>query len=97
MLAAAQALLIVENDTDVDWEVDQDALATTHPHRERLQAAWRAQHRRRPGAMPAPAQICLSPVAERTGHRQSPATMRVYDGPASASTRRTADCSGCTH
>lgn len=93
MLFAARGILTVETDNRVDWEVDQETVAPEHPHRERLRATWRAQDRRRAGALPAVAQICLSPVPQRTGHRTAPATMRAFARPQPAEARRTADCS----
>ncbi len=93
MLSAARTLLIVENDNDVDWEVDQETAAVQHPHRERLQAAWQAPERRRGGSLPRPTQVCLSPVASRQPHRTAPATMRAFARATSGETRRGAHVS----
>jgi hypothetical protein len=93
VLSAARALLIVEDDNDVDWEVDQEAAAVLHPHRGRLAAAWRAPQHRRRGSLPRPAQVCLSPVARHQAHRVAPATMRAFARPAAGETRRAAHVS----
>lgn len=97
MLSAARTLLIVENDHDIDWEVDQEIAGVAHPHRERLRPAWRAQQRRRGGSPPSPAQICLTPVPQRDDHRVAPASMRAFAKPPAAETRRTANFSGWAH
>jgi hypothetical protein len=88
VLASAQALLTVEHDHTVDWEVDQEPPAAQHPHRERLAAAWRAQHRRRGGALSAREHTCLSPLPSRSDHRQAAPTMRAFPALPSAETRR---------
>ncbi len=81
LLAAARSLLNVEYDQDVDWEVDQEpAIATQHPHRERLGAAWRGPDRRRAGQPPAREQVCLSPLPSRDSHRRATPTMRPLPG-----------------
>ncbi len=71
-LELARAILLLEDDYDVDWEVDEDASGSgSHPHRVPLRSRRRA---RRPGA-PAPGeQVCVSPVeggrARQHGQRQ---------------------------
>jgi hypothetical protein len=56
----ARSFLLLEDDYEVDWEVDQDEPShAPHPHRAPLR---RGCARRRPGQIPAPAQPCLSPV-----------------------------------
>jgi hypothetical protein len=95
LLATARSLLIVEDDRDVDWEVDQEPAGHgTHPHRERLGAAWGGPHRRRrPGQPPAREQVCLSPLPSRDPHRRATPTMHRVASPDSATARRsTASC-----
>jgi hypothetical protein len=56
----ARSFLLLEDDYEVDWEVGQDEpRRAPHPHRAPLR---RGCARRRPGQIPAPAQLCLSPV-----------------------------------
>jgi hypothetical protein len=59
-LRIARSFLLLEDDYDVDWEVDQDELRpVSHPHRAPLRrgSAWR-----RPGQLPAPTHMCVAPV-----------------------------------
>jgi len=71
----ARSFLLLEDDYDVDWEVDQDEQAgLEHPHRAALRRGVieeRLAHRR-PGQMRAPAQVCVSPVSHG---RRLPARM----------------------
>jgi hypothetical protein len=56
----ARSFLLLEDDYDVDWEVDQDErTCVSHPHRAPLRGGC-AQ--RRAGQLPARPQACLSPV-----------------------------------
>ncbi|HSZ13771.1 MAG TPA: hypothetical protein VK790_07035 [Solirubrobacteraceae bacterium] len=65
-LGRARSFLMLEDDYDVDWEVDQDELARIdHPHRAPLRGSL---GRRRPGQLPHAPQVCISPVVhEATG------------------------------
>jgi hypothetical protein len=59
-LHVARSFLMLEDDYDVDWEVDQDELTRVpHPHRAPLRGGC-AQ--RRVGQVPARPQACLSPI-----------------------------------
>lgn len=67
VLDVAVALLTLEDDYDVDWELPEDfeeALATGAEPR-RPERPLRGQESRRPGALPRPQQPCLSPVPAR--------------------------------
>jgi hypothetical protein len=66
----ARSFLLLEDDYDVDWEVDQDQRDDLeHPHRAQLRnrAIARRLARRRPGQVQPHVQLCLSPV-RRGGH-----------------------------
>jgi hypothetical protein len=59
-LRVARSFLLLEDDYDVDWEVDQDELTRVpHPHRAALRGGC-AQGR--VGQVPARPQACLSPI-----------------------------------
>lgn len=93
LLATARTLLLIEDDHDVDWEVDQEtAAADPHPHRERLGAPWRPRHRRRPGQIPGREQVCLCPLPSRDGHRQAAPSMTRVAAAGSAERQRAASC-----
>jgi hypothetical protein len=63
VLSSVRSLLLLEDDANVDWEVDQErADVSPHPHRERLVAASRRHRARRAGQPPAAEQVCLSPL-----------------------------------
>jgi hypothetical protein len=73
-----RSFLLLEDDYEVDWEVDQDELAElpaygfapgredstsgAHPHRRMLQSRLKS---RRPGVVAAREQVCLCPVGGR--------------------------------
>jgi hypothetical protein len=58
----ARSFLLLEDDYDVDWEVDQDARChAPHPHRAPLR---RGSAPRRPGQLHHASQHCISPVAQ---------------------------------
>lgn len=61
-LRLARAFLTLEDDTPVDWEVDEwgAPAAQEHPHRAPLR---RPSPRRRPGAVPPAPALCISPVS----------------------------------
>jgi hypothetical protein len=60
----ARSFLLLEDDYDVDWEVDQDQRdEPEHPHRAQLRNRARV---RRAGAPVVPPQPCLSPVPSTT-------------------------------
>jgi len=64
-LGLVRSFLLLEDDYDVDWEVDQGERAgVDHPHRAPLQGRGAASRRsRRRAGQPAPAvQLCLSPL-----------------------------------
>ena len=63
VLRLTRAFLLLEDDRDVDWEVDQDERAQAlHPHRVALRRRLRG---RRPGEpLPRP-QACLCPIGAR--------------------------------
>jgi hypothetical protein len=61
----ARSFLLLEDDCDVDWEVDQDQRdELEHPHRAQLRNRAMAERltRRRPGQLRPPEQPCLSPI-----------------------------------
>jgi len=65
-LGLVRSFLLLEDDYDVDWEVDQEErFEVDHPHRAALRrgaVAERLAHRR-PGQPQTPAQVCISPVS----------------------------------
>jgi len=64
-LRLTRSFILLEDDYDVDWEVDQsEQLETPHPHRAPLRGIARD---RRAGSVPAPAQTCLCPVGRPKG------------------------------
>ena len=64
-LRVARAFLMLEDDYDVDWEVDQEGLRhAQHPHRAPLR---RGSSPRRPGQLQHAQQHCISPVASPAG------------------------------
>ncbi|HEX3519717.1 MAG TPA: hypothetical protein VHT29_11870 [Solirubrobacteraceae bacterium] len=71
-LGLFRSFLLLEDDYDVDWEVDQEELTEVdHPHRAALRAgviAERLAHRR-PGQLAPATQLCLSPVSRPGGVR----------------------------
>jgi hypothetical protein len=74
----ARSFLLLEDDYDVDWEVDQDQRDDLeHPHRAQLRNRAIAMRlaRRRPGQVPAHEQLCLSPI-RRDDHTVTPAKPR---------------------
>ncbi len=74
-LRVARSFLLLEDDYEVDWEVGQDELRhAPHPHRAPLRRGFK---RRRSGQLPAPAQVCLSPVG-----RVGPTPPRTHSRPA---------------
>jgi hypothetical protein len=85
----ARSFLLLEDDHDVDWEVDQDERRhAPHPHRAPLR---RGCARRRPGEPPAPPHVCISPVG-----RVAPAPPRARARRADTSAARDGDTStGC--
>ncbi len=84
-LRIARSFLLLEDDYDVDWEVDQDEYRpVAHPHRAPLR---RGSTQRRAGHVPARPPVCLSPIAP-AGHglykarqrRAEPVAERCHDG-----------------
>jgi hypothetical protein len=73
-LATIRSLLLFEDDLGVDWEVDEEPqpIVDTHPHRERLAAAWRTTIARRAGQPPAAEQVCVCPLGGSGPHKPSP-------------------------
>ncbi|HSZ04345.1 MAG TPA: hypothetical protein VK778_03980 [Solirubrobacteraceae bacterium] len=70
----ARSFLLLEDDSDVDWEVGQDEHGhALHPHRAPLR---RGCARRRPGEAPAPPQVCVSPVGRVAPASPQPARSR---------------------
>jgi hypothetical protein len=64
-LGLIRSFLLLENDYDVDWEVDQDEpVEVDHPHRAALRGRALAGRpaRRRPGQPDPALHVCLSPV-----------------------------------
>jgi hypothetical protein len=66
-LRLTRSFLLLEDDYDVDWEVDQDeSMTQIHPHRAPLRGPGSRSRRlaagRRPGELPAVDRPCLSPV-----------------------------------
>jgi len=63
-LRLTRSFLMLEDDYDVDWEVDEDEPTQTHPHRVPLRESrrWRRSKARRPGELAPPASVCLSPI-----------------------------------
>jgi hypothetical protein len=73
-LRVTRSFLLLEDDHDVDWEVDQDeSTHAAHPHRAPLRGRG---HDRRPGQLEPVAHHCLSPAR------------RPFALPAGARTRR---------
>jgi hypothetical protein len=59
-LAPVRSFLLLEDDSDVDWEVDGEELTLhCHPHRRPLRGRFAA---RRPGQAQPSAQVCITPV-----------------------------------
>jgi len=72
-LRLSRSFLLLEDDREVDWEVDQDGRAqASHPHRTALRGR---SGRRRPGQPPCQPQVCLYPVG---GESRVTPTRRVY-------------------
>jgi hypothetical protein len=71
-LGLVRSFLLLEDDYDVDWEVDQEEpIEVDHPHRAALRAdaiATRIAHRR-PGQLEHRPQACLSPVSRHVPAR----------------------------
>jgi hypothetical protein len=68
-LRITRSFLLLEDDHDVDWEVDQDEYRpVSHPHRAPLR---RGSTRRRPGQLPALTHACVSPVDRVPGASQA--------------------------
>ncbi len=71
-LGLVRSFLLLEDDYDVDWEVDQEErFEVDHPHRAALRrgaVAERLAHRR-PGQLEAPPQVCISPIARNGSAR----------------------------
>jgi hypothetical protein len=66
-LGLVRSFLLLEDDYDVDWEVDQDERATVdHPHRAPLRGEL---GRTRPGQLARAPQHCVSPVLRIAGAR----------------------------
>ncbi|HEY3959719.1 MAG TPA: hypothetical protein VGL68_04325 [Solirubrobacteraceae bacterium] len=64
-LRVARSFLLLEDDYDIDWEVDQDeSTRVLHPHRAPLRGG---NAQRRAGLVPARPQACLAPL-ERAAH-----------------------------
>jgi hypothetical protein len=62
-----RSFLLLEDDYDVDWEVDQEPVEVDHPHRAALRGRAitdRLAHRR-PGQLESPAQVCLTPMVRQ--------------------------------
>ena len=69
-----RSFLLLEDDYDVDWEVDQEPVEVDHPHRAALRGraiADRLAHRR-PGQLEQAPQVCLSPVSRIPAARERP-------------------------
>jgi hypothetical protein len=77
-----RSFLLLEDDYDVDWEVDQEErVEVDHPHRAALRRgviAERLAHRR-PGQLETPAQICLSPVSHKVASLRGRGSVRRSD------------------
>jgi hypothetical protein len=66
-LRLARSFLLLEDDYEVDWEVDQDEpIPPSHPHSKPLRSRTPA---RRPGGSEPAWQLCLSPVQHSAGDR----------------------------
>jgi hypothetical protein len=65
-LRLTRSFLLLEDDREVDWEVDQDERApASHPHRTALRGRL---SRRRPGQPPPGPHVCISPVRHEAAH-----------------------------
>jgi hypothetical protein len=81
-LRVARSFLLLEDDYDVDWEVDQDERThVPHPHRAPLRGGSAS---RRAGQPPTRPQVCLSPLQRGAtvpdGARPRHATVPVRQG-----------------
>jgi len=91
-LGLVRSFLLLEDDYDVDWEVDQDERAKVdHPHRAPLRGGL---GRRRPGQLAHAPQHCISPVDHsaggRNGARRAPRQPQPCRAPHTASASRSA-------
>jgi hypothetical protein len=82
-LRLARSFLLLEDDYDVDWEVDQDELhRSIHPHRTPLRGragVERPAHRR--AGQPSPrSHVCLAPVSRATQTRAGTQARRERQG-----------------
>jgi len=77
-LRLTRSFLMLEDDYDVDWEVDEDEPTQAHPHRVPLRESrrWRSASARRPGALAPPDTVCLSPVTPANGPARRAPTSR---------------------
>jgi len=65
-LRLTRSFLLLEDDREVDWEVDQDErVPASHPHRTALRGRL---SQRRPGQPPPGPHVCVSPVRHETAH-----------------------------
>jgi hypothetical protein len=83
-LHVAHSFLLLEDDYDIDWEVDQDEpTRVSHPHRAPLRGR---PIPRRAGLVPARPQACLAPVGHVThapgGERKRRRVENVTPSPA---------------
>jgi hypothetical protein len=86
-LRLTRSFILLEDDYDVDWEVDQsEHLRTPHPHR----APLRERGRTRAGAPQPASHTCLSPTRSQRPDLVAPST-RAKRG-ASTSARSSAFC-----
>lgn len=66
-LDLARSFLLLEDDYEVDWEVDEnEPTSPVHPHRTPLSTSVR----RRPGSIVAVRHVCLSPIENGQPVRQ---------------------------
>ncbi len=81
-LRLTRSFLMLEDDYDVDWEVDEDELTQIHPHRMPLRESrrWRRSSTRRPGQIEPVKTLCLSPVKTVTRQAKRTSADRALAG-----------------
>lgn len=89
-LRLTRSFLMLEDDYDVDWEVDEDEPTQIHPHRMPLRESrrWRRGGARRPGQLQPAKSVCLSPVKPLARPAERTSAGRVFAGGARPKSHR---------